>query len=88
MRILSRSILASMIVLAYAAPASAAVHVVDNLSVYTSTKADSPQSVLRQNAARWRAVRQRTMPLINKTQITDLERAELGSWIEAGAKLQ
>ncbi|MEJ7807240.1 MAG: M4 family metallopeptidase, partial [Telluria sp.] len=53
MRLLSRSILASMIVLAYAAPASAAVHVVDNLSVYANTKADSPQTVLRQNAARF-----------------------------------
>ncbi|WP_426212045.1 M36 family metallopeptidase [Massilia sp. TWP1-3-3] len=53
MRLLSRSILASMIVLAYAAPALAAVHVVDNLSVYTNTRADSPQNVLRLNAARF-----------------------------------
>ncbi len=53
MRTLSRSILASLIVLAYAAPASAAVHVVDNLSVYTNTKADSPQSILRANAVRF-----------------------------------
>lgn len=35
-----------------------------------------------------RAVRQRTMPLVNKTEITDMERAELGAWIKAGAKLQ
>ena len=35
-----------------------------------------------------RAVRQRTMPLVNKTHITDLERAELGAWIKQGANLQ
>ncbi len=35
-----------------------------------------------------RAVRQRTMPLVNKTGMTDLERAELGVWIRSGAKLQ
>jgi uncharacterized membrane protein len=35
-----------------------------------------------------RAVRQRTMPLVNKTKITPMERAELGAWIKQGAKLQ
>jgi len=35
-----------------------------------------------------RAVVTKTMPFLNKTEITDRERAELGSWIEAGAKLQ
>jgi uncharacterized membrane protein len=35
-----------------------------------------------------RAVRQRTMPLVNKTKMTDMERAELGAWIKQGAKLQ
>ena len=35
-----------------------------------------------------RAVQQRTMPLVNKTKMTDMERAELGAWIEQGAKLQ
>ena len=34
-----------------------------------------------------RAVKTSTMPLVNKTQMTDVERAELGAWIEAGAKL-
>jgi hypothetical protein len=53
MRTVSRSLLASMIVLAYAVPAHAASNVVDNLTVYTNTKAGSPQDVLRQNAARF-----------------------------------
>jgi hypothetical protein len=53
MRYLSRSILASLIVLAYAAPASAGVQLVDNLSVYTNTKAASPQHALRSNAKRF-----------------------------------
>lgn len=53
MRTVSRSVLASMIVLAYAIPAYAASNVVDNLTVYTNTKASSPQDVLRQNAARF-----------------------------------
>ena len=48
-----RSVLASMIVLAYAAPAYAASHVVDNLTVYSQTRAGSAQEVLRQNAARF-----------------------------------
>lgn len=34
-----------------------------------------------------RAVKTSTMPLVNKTLMTDAERAELGAWIEAGAKL-
>jgi hypothetical protein len=53
MRIFSRPILASMIVLAYAGSAQAASNVVDNLTVYTNTKAGSAQEVLRQNAARF-----------------------------------
>jgi uncharacterized membrane protein len=35
-----------------------------------------------------RAVKTRTMPLNNKTMITEDERAELGNWVENGAKLQ
>jgi Zn-dependent metalloprotease len=53
MRTVSRSLLASMIVLAYTVPAHAASNVVDNLTVYSNTKAGSPQDVLRQNAARF-----------------------------------
>ncbi|MES2018179.1 MAG: M4 family metallopeptidase [Pseudomonadota bacterium] len=49
----TRSLLASMIVLAYAAPAFAGSHVVENLTVYSDTKAGSPQDVLRANAARF-----------------------------------
>jgi uncharacterized membrane protein len=35
-----------------------------------------------------RAVVNQTMPFLNRTQITDQERAELGKWIDDGAKLQ
>jgi uncharacterized membrane protein len=35
-----------------------------------------------------RAVSTKTMPLVNKTKITELERAELGAWIGAGAQLK
>jgi uncharacterized membrane protein len=35
-----------------------------------------------------RAIQSKTMPFLNKTQITPLERAELGKWIADGAKLQ
>jgi len=35
-----------------------------------------------------RAVNQRTMPFLNRTHITDQERAELGNWIEHGAELK
>ena len=35
-----------------------------------------------------RAVVNQTMPFLNRTQITDEERAELGKWIDDGAKLQ
>jgi uncharacterized membrane protein len=54
-----------------------------------NVKFDTPENI-QQMAERIydRAVRQRTMPLVNKTGITDLERAELGVWIEGGAKLQ
>ena len=37
---------------------------------------------------RERAVESKTMPFLNRTQITPLERAELGTWIAGGAKLQ
>jgi len=37
---------------------------------------------------RERAVLTKTMPNLNKTQMTELERAELGKWIEDGAKLE
>jgi uncharacterized membrane protein len=37
---------------------------------------------------RERAVESKTMPFLNKTQITALERAELGKWIADGARLQ
>jgi uncharacterized membrane protein len=35
-----------------------------------------------------RAVKTRTMPFLNRTHMTAQERAELGAWIAAGAKLQ
>ena len=35
-----------------------------------------------------RAVQSKTIPFLNKTQITPLERAELGKWIADGARLQ
>lgn len=53
MRTFSRSILASMIVLAYAAPAFAASTVVDNLTVFSQTLARTPEQVLKQNAERY-----------------------------------
>jgi uncharacterized membrane protein len=37
---------------------------------------------------RVRAYELETMPLDNKTQITDQERAELGAWVDRGAPLQ
>jgi uncharacterized membrane protein len=37
---------------------------------------------------RERAVESKTMPFLNKTQISPLERAELGKWIVDGARLQ
>lgn len=37
---------------------------------------------------RERAIQSRTMPFLNRTQITPLERAELGRWIADGARLQ
>ena len=37
---------------------------------------------------RERAVESKTMPFLNRTQITPVERAELGKWITDGAKLQ
>jgi uncharacterized membrane protein len=50
---------------------------------------DTPEQIrLMKDRINARAVQQRTMPLVNKTQMTDVERAELGAWIEQGAKLQ
>jgi uncharacterized membrane protein len=50
---------------------------------------DSPENIVQMKDRIYaRAVEQRTMPLVNKTQITDMERAELGAWIKQGAKLQ
>ena len=50
---------------------------------------DTPEQIrLMKDRIYARAVQQRTMPLVNKTQITDMERAELGAWIDQGAKLQ
>lgn len=54
-----------------------------------NVKFDTPEQIQQMaERIRDRAVRQRTMPLVNKTGMTDMERAELGVWIEAGAKLQ
>lgn len=54
-----------------------------------NVKFDTPEQVqLMAQRILDRAVRQRTMPLVNKTQMTDMERAELGAWIKAGAKLE
>ncbi len=53
MHTVSRTVLASMIMLAYALPAHAASNVVDNLTIYSNTKADSPREALRQNAERF-----------------------------------
>lgn len=50
MRHHSRSILASLILLAYAGVAGAASKTVDNLTVFSNTKASSATDVLRQNA--------------------------------------
>jgi len=54
-----------------------------------NVKFDTPEQI-QQMAERIldRAVRQRTMPLVNKTKITDMERAELGAWIKQGATLK
>ena len=50
---------------------------------------DTPEQIkMMSERIRDRAVRQRTMPLVNKTHITDLERAELGAWIAGGAKVE
>jgi uncharacterized membrane protein len=50
---------------------------------------DAPENIVQMKDRIYaRAVEQRTMPLVNKTKITDMERAELGAWIKQGAKLQ
>jgi uncharacterized membrane protein len=54
-----------------------------------NVKFDTPEQIQQlAERIRDRAVRQRTMPLVNKTEMTDMERAELGAWIDAGARLQ
>ena len=50
---------------------------------------DTPESIARlAERIRVRAVETRTMPLGNKTGMTDGERALLGRWISAGAPLR
>ncbi|HEY0065612.1 MAG TPA: hypothetical protein VGC21_26080 [Telluria sp.] len=49
----SRTILASMLVLAYATPALAGSTVVENLTVFSNTSVRSPEQALRANAARF-----------------------------------
>jgi uncharacterized membrane protein len=50
---------------------------------------DTPEHIqLLAPRIRERAVLTKTMPNLNKTQMTELERAELGRWIEDGAKLE
>lgn len=50
---------------------------------------DTPEHIqLLAPRIRERAVLTGTMPNLNKTKMTDVERAELGKWIEDGAKLQ
>jgi uncharacterized membrane protein len=50
---------------------------------------DTPEQIkLMVPRIRERAVESRTMPFLNRTQITPVERAELGAWIAAGARLQ
>lgn len=50
---------------------------------------DTPEHIqLLAPRIRERAVLTRTMPNLNKTKMTELERAELGKWIESGAKLE
>ena len=50
---------------------------------------DAPESIVRlAERIRIRAVETRTMPLANKTGITEEERALLGRWIAAGAPLR
>ena len=49
---------------------------------------DSPEQIVRQAPRiRERAVTTQTMPMANKTGMTDEERALLGRWIDAGARL-
>jgi uncharacterized membrane protein len=50
---------------------------------------DTPESIARfADRIRVRAVETRTMPLANKTGMTDEERALLGRWISVGAPLR
>ena len=50
---------------------------------------DSPEEIVRHaGRIRERAVVQQTMPMANKTGMTDAERAMLGRWIELGARVQ
>ena len=50
---------------------------------------DTPESIVRlADRIRVRAVETKTMPLANKTGITEDERALLGRWIASGAPLR
>lgn len=50
---------------------------------------DTPERILGMAARiRERAVTSKTMPFLNRTGMTEQERAELGKWIDAGAKAQ
>ncbi len=52
-------------------------------------KFDTPERIVAMVARiKERAVETKTMPVLNKTGITETERAELGAWIAQGAKLQ
>ena len=52
-------------------------------------KFDTPERMVQMAPRiKERAVETKTMPFLNKTQITDEERAQLGAWIDQGAKLR
>ena len=53
MHTVTRTVLASMILLAYAMPAHSASNVVENLTIFSNTKVSSPQEALRQNASQF-----------------------------------
>lgn len=54
-----------------------------------NVKFDTPEQIqLMAERILDRAVRQRTMPIVNKTEMTDMERAELGAWVKQGAQLK
>jgi uncharacterized membrane protein len=50
---------------------------------------DEPEKIKAlSDRIRFRAVETKTMPLVNKTGITDEERITLGRWIDQGAKIE